>query len=516
MHPPADFALSIDVAASMALDDDCLYAFSNHSRDSSGNSDYPTPSTPTFSIADQSRLASSTSSLASTPPCDRMDSPTLPPKTVLHDLAEDPSELEDDDESQVQGRDRSHSILNDESDFYALWPMPTPSRSSCDYDLSDGFRTDGEYFPESPKGRRGSGEEAGQPLSNIKARLSQRIPSLSRRLREKRSYSSLSFQGVRSAPASRAPSIRSPSLSHPCNSVTDVSELATDSPPIPAVPSRHVTSAPLQMSEIALPEVEEPIDRKTLASTPLLPPCMMGRKRSDTASMQSPLQSPSVAEPIGFTFPESCATTPLASNLQSPHLSRKASLASLPGSRASQARSLADLHASIEKLAEGPFDEWAEKLGHANFEISPEPYAPIACDLDACKMLTEDWELARKRYFNHASMVSEDYGPTSKTFKLTEEKWTAIDAQWKQNYELTIARAKNCGVDVEDVPCLSESTALARIPTIDGPDSKGKCMTLADNGEIVGPMVTYVSRIKPQSKKNAFMRFFSDLRLSSS
>ena len=55
---------------------------------------------------------------------------------------------------------------------------------------------------------------------------------------------------------------------------------------------------------------------------------------------------------------------------------------------------------------------------------------------------------------------------------------------------------------------MSESSALARIPTI----VDTKTIALADNGEIVGPMVTYVSRIKPQSKKKAFRRFFSDLR----
>ncbi|KAF2150806.1 hypothetical protein K461DRAFT_270201 [Myriangium duriaei CBS 260.36] len=498
----------------MALAEDNPYAFSTHSRGSSGNSEYPTPSTPTFSIPEHSRLASSTSSLASTPPCDRMDSPTLPPKSVLHDLAEDPSER--DDGLQMASRARAPSLMNDESDFYAIWPTRTNSRTSCDYDLSDDFHTDSDYPPESPRTRRGSGEDGGPPATTLKARLSQRMPSLPRRLREKRSYTSLNFQGVRSAPASRAPSIRSPSISKPNSSAIDVTDFATDSPPIPALPTRHVQPAQLHIPESSLPEVDEPIDRKTLASTPLLPPCMMERNRSDTAFIQSPLQSPSVAEPIGFNFGDSSTSTPLASNVQSPILSSKASMVSLSGSRASQARSSADLHASIEKLAEGPFDKWADRLGHANFEISPVPYAPIACDLEACKALTADWELARKRYFNHASTVSEDYGPTSNTFKLTEEKWAAIDAQWKQNFDLTVARAKSCGVDVDTVPCLSESTALAKIPTIDGPDSKGKCMTLADNGEIVGPMVTYVSRIKPQSKKNSFMRFFSDLRLTTS
>lgn len=94
----------------MAMAEDAPLDFYAHSRDSSGGSDYPTPSTPTFSVADHSRLASSTSSLASTPPCDRMDSPTLPPKAVLHDLAEDPSELEEC--TQLSSRDRSNSMLD--------------------------------------------------------------------------------------------------------------------------------------------------------------------------------------------------------------------------------------------------------------------------------------------------------------------------------------------------------------------------------------------------------------------
>jgi len=74
-----------------------MYEASAHSRNSSSNSENYSPVTPTFSLREHSRVASSTSSLASTPPSyEYLDSPPDPPKTMLHDLVEDPYEREDD------------------------------------------------------------------------------------------------------------------------------------------------------------------------------------------------------------------------------------------------------------------------------------------------------------------------------------------------------------------------------------------------------------------------------------
>lgn len=112
MRPPANPSLTIDTdsASKMGQADLSSYAHARGSSGGSGGSDYPTPSTPTFSLPDQSRMASSTSSLASTPPaCDRPESPTLPPKSVLHDLAEDPSEREEDFEYDLDDRAPSFS-----------------------------------------------------------------------------------------------------------------------------------------------------------------------------------------------------------------------------------------------------------------------------------------------------------------------------------------------------------------------------------------------------------------------
>ncbi|KAF2218580.1 hypothetical protein BDZ85DRAFT_80365 [Elsinoe ampelina] len=502
MRLPSNPLLTIDTtsAAKMSTMDISPQMPSSHSRGSSqnsGSSDYPTPGTPTFSLPDHSRVASSTSSLASTPPaCDRPESPTLPPKSMLHDLVEDPSERED--SFDYDCRDRAPSFSNDESDFYSSWT----SRASMDYDLSDGFRSDTDC--PSPKKIR---EHDTSPATTLKTRLSQRMPSLSRKLRDKRSFSSLAFHGVRSAPASRAPSIRSPSVTKSLASNIDVSDFAMDSPPIPEVPAlpQHIHSFQPTPSDISLStQVEDPIDRKALASTPLLPPCMMERKQSETGSVQSPLQSPTVADQPMFTFP-SASVTPVASTVQSPTLSTRPSTASFAYS---QSRN------SIEMGPTGPFehlaDEWADRLGHANFDIWPAPYLPAVYDLESCRTLVEDWESARKQYLVHANRVSEDYGPTSNTLKMTEQKWSAIDAAWKENNEKTLERARAQGIDVDNVQRLSEQPTLAKIPSLPKPT------ILADNGEIVGPMVTYVSRIKPMPKKNAFLRFFSDLRLSSS
>lgn len=61
-----------------------------HSRDSSVTSSASSPNTPTFSTRSHNRVPSSTSSLASTP-----DSPVNVAKSPLHDLVEEPAEMED-------------------------------------------------------------------------------------------------------------------------------------------------------------------------------------------------------------------------------------------------------------------------------------------------------------------------------------------------------------------------------------------------------------------------------------
>jgi len=289
-----------------------------------------------------------------------------------------------------------------------------------------------------------------------------------------------------------------------------------DPMPIIGLPLTQMKTTQRPPSYISLSEVVEPIDRKELVSTPLLPPCMMERHNSDTGIMQSPLQSPTVADWPTFSFPSSVRDTSLTSTVDTPSLSSNKSTTSLDASRDSQQmRHSLDLGLQYERLNDpNHYDPWADQLGHANFNIFPAPYVPVNYDLTACRSFINDWEAARKQYLSHATLVRDDFGPTSNTLKVTEQKWASIDAQWKQNYDGIIARAHASGINTEQVPCLSECKSISKQMYYHGSEAYDKSIALADNGQIVGPMVTYVSRIKPVSKKSAFMRFFSDLRLS--
>ena len=133
-------------------------------------------------------------------------------------------------------------------------------------------------------------------------------------------------------------------------------------------------------------------------------------------------------------------------------------------------------------------------LGHANFSIEPEPYLPPApVTAASCKKLRSDWEAARFAYAKHLSRTGEHYGTTSKTYRLTIEKWAEVDAEWMRNIDTAVATV----VPTSPIfsPALSEVEAkvikvepkphppLIKMPSL----SDGKFPELGDEG-IVGPM----------------------------
>jgi len=352
--------------------------------------------------------------------------------------------------------------------------------------------------------RRDSGDSA-SPVANLASRLGNRFPSLSRRLTDRKSAIATTPQGVRSAPISRAPSFRMPSLTK--SLVTHLESRIPVTPPqtpIEAVEQPFLFPFPGPTSPIGIHRMEDPIDRQALASTPLLPPMITERRDSDSEVVQSPLQSPTVTEHASFAFP---AVAPPLPSSPTPPLSSKPSVASLGMSRSTQIAPMAEVLPMNITAAD---DKWAAKLGHANFNIQPEPYLPEVCNTRACRQLTDDWESARRQYLSHAAHTSEHYGPRSQTLKFTEMKWSEIDAQWKRNHETVISRATANGESPINQP-LAESSALTKMPSIDGPESKGKFPAL-DSTEIVGPMVQYAKIQQRPSKRSAFLKFFSDLR----
>ena len=153
-------------------------------------------------------------------------------------------------------------------------------------------------------------------------------------------------------------------------------------------------------------------------------------------------------------------------------------------------------------------DYWAIKLGHANFEIYPEPYLPGICDYDSCSRLLIDWETARINYMRHAAHVSEHYGPSSRAYKLTQEKWSEIDSRWRFNLERANAEAEANGKS-PTLQCLAETKPMPKMSALVDPQQPDKFPTI-DEADIVGPMVQYQKVHRTPSKKANFLKLFTD------
>ena len=276
-------------------------------------------------------------------------------------------------------------------------------------------------------------------------------------------------------------------------------EEARDEPPVSPIDVQKAGS---------LPPDEEDVGQE-LATTPLLPPMMIQSvsKHLDEP-VQSPLQSPTIADSSVVHTP---IDGPRFFGLPSPPLSTRPSVSSfhhrqlVPSSEIPQI-DLADTR-----------DTWAGKLGHANFTIHPEVYLPNIFDHSACKQLRTDWDMARLDFMKHLSRTGEHYSTTSKVYQLTEEKWAEIDAQWKQNYDLITSSLPKFKIEPSSLPnqkSVAEPVPLVKIPSLNGPRSEGKFPKLGDEG-IVGPMVREKSQLKPPKRKRTFWKFLQGVLPSS-
>ncbi|PHH84213.1 hypothetical protein CDD83_2307 [Cordyceps sp. RAO-2017] len=80
-------------------------------------------------------------------------------------------------------------------------------------------------------------------------------------------------------------------------------------------------------------------------------------------------------------------------------------------------------------------DEWSDRLGHANFTITPLPYELEAISAETVGRFRDDWEAARINYTKHLVRTGEHYGHTSKIYALTEAKWAETERRWKGIYD---------------------------------------------------------------------------------
>jgi len=381
---------------------------------------------------------------------------------------------------------------------------------SSPYDLAEGFFGDDDHGSLQMAKRRRSGDS---PVNSIAVRIENRFPSLSKRLREKKRTSVFGQRtpSAASRTASRAHSTRSSSLTSSVAPVLEQIELQ-----MPPTPTRSVcddqedvtASTPAEI--ITLQEIDyEPIDRRAMASTPLLPPTMVNNRPEEETPLQSPLQSPTVADlSQAFSYVNTPRDTPQLPSMPTPPLSTRPSVSSFkPGHMVPSSE--------IPSIMIADPDEWSMKLGHANFTIYPEPYVPEVCDTATCRQLFADWEQARCNFTKHQVRTGEHFGVTSKTYVLTEQKWAEIDAQWKKNYDSAVAKAMETSPEpVDSTPI--EPAPLSKMPSLNDPKSEGKFPKLGDE-DIVGPMVQIASQFQyKQSKKRAFLKFFNDIKFPSS
>lgn len=370
---------------------------------------------------------------------------------------------------------------------------------------------DGELPSERSFKRRRSGEYAHNTLTS---RLSRRWPSISKHWKDLAPTTSVSSPAVRSAPPTRASSVRVPSLRRSlATHLESTSSVTPPYTPTDSQPEENVLTRPMALSrlqgpqDIQIPEPPvDPVDREALSSTPLLPPMMAGHLGGATDGLQSPLQSPTIAEPSFASSARGTPNmTPVAGGMPTPPLSSRPSMASFHMSRSGLA-----LHPSSDippmAISNEP-DYWAVKLGHANFHIIPEPYLPRDCNPQSCKLLLDDWQIARREYELVAEHVSENYGPTSQTYKLSEDKWRQIDVQWQTLSELAHREA---GVVAETTTLQQPADVqlLPKMPLLNDPPSKFPAIADSD---VVGPMVQYAAKIQRRpSRRPAILKLFTD------
>ncbi|KAF2085873.1 hypothetical protein K490DRAFT_45279 [Saccharata proteae CBS 121410] len=357
--------------------------------------------------------------------------------------------------------------------------------------------------------RRASGDS---PVNSIASRFGERFPSLTRRWNTRRTPSMLAKESGRIS-ISGGPSSRSSSMTGSMFPHFDTPS-ETCLPPSPARSFAEeeeydmLSTSPDDISTTIL-TAEEPIDREALASTPLLPPMMLELRSVEQTPLQSPLQSPTIAEANAtFSAMNSPLGTPQVPGVPTPPLSTKPSVASFKHNRPGHMVPSSEIP---PMTIEDPQDEWALKLGHANFTIFPEPYEPDVCDAAACREVFANWEQARRNFIKHQVRTGEHFGLTSKTYMLTEQKWAQIDAEWKRCYEVACAQSGEAGSDHEDEPTPSEPAPIVRMPSLNG---AGKFPKLGDE-DIVGPMIQATKQPSP-SKKMSWMRVFNELRFPGS
>ena len=446
----------MEVTTHATVDADLPYAFQTTN---SSSSDLASPVTPTFSARGHFRGSSSTSSLdlAFLPMQDSPSSPihqvtTKNSKRQLPDVQEEPQE-----------RDEDRTILPDQFSLYSgLCDAPCehrrvseqalPGEFVVDYDYDLGCLSDGETsVPRQYKKHDGSDS----PLLGLTSRFGSRFNTMNRWKTNKMASlmssptTEVSLENV----LSRVPSSRSSSMSA---SRYQLPERHYD-PPQLATPSMsyYGSTDSLDFYDV---EPEMTYDERAAlerdrahATTPLLPPLMTSSRE---LPQESPLQSPSIECASAVT---EVHVSPIMSGHRSiPSLSAKPSFTSLRHVPTSL-----DLPLPLPPLLQ-EHDEWSDRLGHANFTITPLPYELEKIDADTVAKFRDDWDAARVNYTKHLVRTGEHYGQTSKIYALTEAKWAETEGRWRATYERALRASRPANLSGTSSPNASRSRSRGR------------------------------------------------------
>ncbi|KLU86894.1 hypothetical protein MAPG_05901 [Magnaporthiopsis poae ATCC 64411] len=534
--------------------------------DNTSSSDIVSPVTPTFSQrGGHVRYSSSTSSLdlaqsvpslsdASSSPASSTVSPAnasgaalnKTPKRPLPDVQEEPLEREDVEDTILPLYDSPDGSEIMDSGSYCLCSEPCDhgrasepnglSSPSYEVDYETSFMSESDlssspHATRRPRGR--SGIES--PLSGLTARLSGRLPSLSRWRSSERRANRLSLSigsditlenrpslSIHRTSLSIAPSSRSSSVSGHGRRMT--LDRTNEQPPLPSTPalsfyeSSDSSSIPAPLDIAAANAVGRDLERERgQATTPLLPPLMTQCPPSAAPSApQSPLEFPKM-EPHQLPLAASDLASPQF--FPSPALSTKPSISSFRHVACSSLSTPATTY--IPEIPSPIFsldlhDSWSDRLGHANFTVLPKPYVPEEVDLLVLQALRADWDQARVNFTKHLMRTGEHYGTTSKTYSLTEAKWAEVEQEWRVAHDSVVDRfAAICNGNGDASEALrwrrqqeevSPSTVTRMI------DVKTKFPDLGDE-DIVGPMVrdAPVARDLSPSREKSASRFWRSL-----
>lgn len=475
----------------------------------SSSSEYATPISPTFSNNGHQRLSSSSTTLSSSPtmpesaevsPFIKEFAPELP------DVAEDPLER---DGSPPASRSAAFSFgkfpisgptpnaveaYKNAQDFASRWSHDVPAERAelTSYYLDSFAGRDSDFFsdseapPEPLSKRRRSGE---LPRRSLTDRVMGRFSSLSRKRTQKRSSIATNSEpcsgltsptGQRSRSNSRARSLFRRSAA----AVTDDDYVEVSSPNPNGIGTITEDEADEYPSSFGVRDTDaESIsgqsERPVRVSTPLLPH-LMGEPRAEERE-NCALHEPTVAPCAEFSALALSppALKPQPNGKQSPALSSQPSLSAIHHSHLSAYTNTSG-ETPPSTLSEDE-SQWSNVLGHADFHIQPAPYMPASGTFESYQQLLADWEQARRSFGKHLCQTSIDYGDSSKTYRLTQEKWEWLDSIWRKNFLQCRATAmKNGEVAVTALPL--EPAPVLQVPTMDD-----KFPMLSDHGA-VGPM----------------------------